>query len=142
MDVHEKLEKTGTRATVSFFKEYYMHEFPQLSKEFKDDSIEYIIYNNVNIFTKEQVMNFDGCNQCGTCCRELHCEYHDNETNLCTRHDNQLMDLCRTYPWGGDEYGIYPVLLNCKYTTRLFKNFFDKYFQKAVEMQGGKTCIK
>lgn len=142
MNIHEKLEKTGTRATISFFKEYYMHEFPELSQEFKNESIEYIIYNNQKIFSRQAVIDFDGCTQCGLCCRELHCEYHNDETNLCTRHDNQIMDLCRSYPWGSEEYGIYPVRLDCKYAINLFKNYFDKYFTKAIVMQEEKRCIK
>lgn len=31
----DKLKDTGTQATISFFKEYYMHEFPELSKNLK-----------------------------------------------------------------------------------------------------------
>ena len=116
----DKLKDTGTQATISFFQEYYMHEFPELSKKFKDYSIEYIIKNNAQIFTKEYVMAYDGCVQCGLCCRDFKCPHHNPKTNLCTRHDDQIMDLCRTYPWSGD-LGIYPVLINCRYTINFFK---------------------
>lgn len=130
----DKLKNTGTQAAISFFKEYYMHEFPELSKKFKDDSIEYIIKNNAQIFTKEYVMAYDGCVQCGLCCRDFQCPHHNPKTNLCIRHDDQIMDLCRTYPWSGD-LGIYPVLINCRYTINFFKYFFDKYFKKTIEMR-------
>lgn len=127
-------ENSGWRAFISFIQEYFRFEFPELDEEYKNKTIEEILLHNNNYITKEEVMaEQDLCSKCGRCCRTLHCPYFDYDTNLCTRHNNQLMDICREYPYSG-EYGIQPLSLNCGYQKKFFLRWFTKFFSKVVEM--------
>lgn len=117
---------------ISFFEEYYSHEFLDLPQDFKMYWIKEIIINNGAYLKKEDVLNFDGCIRCGRCCQSQHCLDWDSETKLCTRHDNPIDDLCIEYPWTG-ELGIAPLTLNCRYQVSYFISFFDDFFEKEVE---------
>lgn len=117
---------------ISFFEEYYSHEFLDLPQDFKMYWIKEIIINNGAYLKKEDVLNFDGCIRCGRCCQSQHCLDWDPETKLCTRHDNPIDDLCIEYPWTG-ELGIAPLSLNCRYQVSYFISFFDDFFEKEVE---------
>lgn len=122
-------EDSGWRLFVSFVQEYFSFEFPELSKEYKNKVIKNILVNNQNYITKEEVMsNQDLCSKCGRCCETLHCPYFDEDQSLCSRHDNQLMDICREYPWSGD-FGIQPLTLNCGYQKKFFLQWFYNYFK-------------
>lgn len=129
-------DDTGWRAFISFIQEYFSFEFMDLDKQYKNKIIEEVLLNNQEYITKEDVMAEDLCDRCGECCRTLHCPHFDYDTNLCPRHDNQLMNLCREYPWGG-EFGIQPLTLNCRYQTRFFIKWFTLYFEKAMEIKEG-----
>lgn len=117
---------------LEWFKEYYYHEYPELTVEFKNEWIEKILLDNQKYITKEMVMNFDGCIKCGRCCKSQGCLDYDDETKLCTRHDNPIHDVCREYPWSGD-YGIAPLLLTCRYQVSFFVNYFDKFFEQCIK---------
>lgn len=131
---------TGWRAFIDFMQEYFAHEFPELSRNYKNEVIETILLNNEQYITKEEIMaEQDLCSKCGRCCRTLHCPHFDYENNLCTRHDNQLMDICREYPWGG-EYGVQPLSLNCGYQKKFFLRWFMTYFEKVIELKEVKNA--
>jgi len=126
---------SGWRAFISFIQEYFRFEFPELDEQYKNKVIEQILLNNGNYITKEEVMrDQELCSKCGVCCRSLHCPYFDEQTNLCTRHDNQLMPICREYPYSG-EYGIQPLSLNCGYQKKFFLQWFMRYFKKVLELK-------
>lgn len=131
-------EDEGWRLFVNFIQEYFSFEYPELPKKYKDEIIKEVLLNNSKYITAEDVMSEDFCDKCGKCCRDIHCPYFDYETNLCPRHDNQLMDLCRTYPYSG-EFGIQPLTLSCRYQSRFFINLFDKMFAKVIELKEGKN---
>lgn len=128
----------GWRLFVDFIQEYFSFEYTELSSTYKNEIIEQVLLNNQKYITKEEVMAQDFCDKCGKCCRDIHCPYFDYETNLCPRHDNQLMDLCREYPYSG-EFGIQPLTLSCRYQSRFFINWFDNYFRKVVELKEEKN---
>lgn len=123
---------TSNQKFIWWFQEFYSHEFLNISKEFKDNKIYEILSNNAKYITKEEVMNFNACIKCGNCCRNQHCLDFDSETNLCTRHDNPIHDLCIEYPWTG-ELGIMPLYLDCHYQLAFFVHFFDEYFKEVEE---------
>ena len=112
----------------TWFKEYYSHEFPNLSTDFKNNTIEEVIYNNQKYISKQMVLDIDACNQCGRCCEGQRCLDYDEETKLCKRHDNPIHEFCINYPWGSEEFGIAPVTLNCNYMVKVFLAYFDDYF--------------
>lgn len=117
---------------IDWFKEYYRHEFLNISRELKEEAIEEVLLNNAQYISKQEVLDFDGCIRCGECCKIQHCKLWDPKTKLCTNHDNQISFLCREYPWTG-ELGIAPLLLNCRYQVSFFINFFDKLFKILEE---------
>lgn len=124
--------KTSSQRFIEWFQEFYHHEFPSLSNDIKDDVIETVLLNNAQYIKKERVMEFDGCNMCGRCCRLQGCLDFDELTNKCTRHDNPIHDLCKEYPWSGD-LGIAPLSLDCHYQVAFFVDFFDDYFQMSID---------
>lgn len=124
--------KTSSKKFIEWFQEFYSHEFLMLPKESKNKIIEEVLLNNGQYITKEEVVHFDACNKCGRCCRNQHCLDFDKETNLCTRHDNPIHDLCIEYPWSG-ELGIMPLYLDCHYQVAFFVHFFDWYFQEIIK---------
>jgi hypothetical protein len=123
---------TSTKKCINWFKEFYSHEFPELSREFKNEKIEDIMYHNAKYITREEVIEFDACSRCGRCCRAQRCLDFDEETNLCTRHDDPISQFCIDYPWTGEDFGIAPLLLNCDYIRKFFVHFFDNYFQDII----------
>lgn len=127
-----KLENTGWRAFIKWFKEWYSFEFMELSQDFKNQSIDLVLHNTHNIFTTEDVLAENLCTKCGLCCEEIGCIYYDKETHLCTRHDNQISEVCGLYPW--DEDIGFILTLNCGYQKKFFINYFDSLFKKAIEM--------
>lgn len=110
---------------------YYQFEFENIDPEIKVNVINKAIHNNAVIFSKEEVMNFDDCSRCGLCCRLQHCEDYDTETKLCTRHDNQRFEICKTYPWAGD-YGL-DLTMNCVMVRDLFLRYLNGVFTKIQE---------
>lgn len=125
--------ESSNQKFLKWFQEFYSHEFTSLSKEFKDSEIKEILFNNQKYITKEDVIAFDACAKCGRCCESHKCLDYDYATKLCKRHDNPIHELCQTYPWTGEDFGISPLTLNCQYMVSFFVDFFDKYFQEEVE---------
>lgn len=117
---------------IDWFKEYYSHEYPKLSQEEKDYWIEEILMNQTQYITKSDVKQFDGCVMCGRCCRNQRCP-HVLENGLCERHDNPIDQLCIDYPWTGDDLGIAPLTINCKFQVSFFIDFFDIFFKETSE---------
>lgn len=132
-----KLEDSGWRLFIKYFKDFYHFEFEELSDEYKNEVIEYILINNKDVFSKEDVLKENLCVKCGTCCRELLCPYLDNDTNLCTIHDNQEAKVCGTYPWD-DETGFI-LTLNCGYQKKYVHQFLDNYFNIALKLMREKN---
>lgn len=128
-----KLENSGWRLFIDYFKEFYHFEFEELSNDYKDEAIEYILLNHKDIFQREDVLRENLCTKCGLCCKELRCPHHDSSTNLCTKHDNQESIVCSTYPWD-DDIGFI-LTLNCGYQKKYVHKFLDAYFTKAIEMR-------
>lgn len=114
---------------VQWFQEYYSHEFPEYSRDFKNYWIEKIILNNGDYIEKEFVERHDFCDRCGQCCMDQfnECEYFDKETKLCKVHDNQPWSICKDYPYGAADL-IGPLTLNCKYMVRIFIEYLDSFF--------------
>lgn len=125
-----KLEKTGWRFFRDQMYEWYSHEFPELSEEYKNNAIDYVIENNAKIFSKNFVLNKNFCHRCGLCCREIGCPDFDKETNLCTKHNNQNSEMCREYPWSS--VGMV-FTYNCGYQRDIFHLYMDMFFTKAIE---------
>lgn len=128
-----KLEHTGWRAFISWVKEWYHYEFTELSNEYKDNAIEYILRNNADIFTKEMVLAENLCEKCGRCCEEIGCPHYHQDIHLCSRHNNQESEICRLYPWDNDVGFI--LTLNCGYQKKFVLKYFDIFFQKAIDMR-------
>ena len=124
---------TGWRAFISWVKEWYHYEFPELSNEYKDEVIDYVLKNNEKVFTKQMVLSENLCDKCGRCCEEILCPYYDKETHLCTRHDNQESKVCYLYPWD-DEVGFI-LTLNCGYQKNFVLKYFNDFFKRAIEMR-------
>lgn len=120
----------GWRLFIQYMKEHYHHEFNELSNEYKDNVIDEILLNNAKYFDGEHVLAENLCHKCGLCCREIGCPYLKG--NLCSRHNNQEAEVCRTYPWD-DEVGFI-LTLNCGYQIDYVIKFFDIFFKKAIEM--------
>jgi len=118
---------------LQWFQEFYSHEFPELSRDFKNNEIQKVLYNNQKYITKEEVMNNPNCTMCGLCCEEQGCLDFDIITRQCTRHDHPIHELCKTYPWTGEDVGIAPLTLNCPLMVSIFIDFFDKYFQEIID---------
>lgn len=115
---------------IDWFKEYYFHEFQDLSNNFKNSWIEYIINNNGDYISKDFVENHqDFCSMCGLCCKNQFedCMFFDKKTNLCLTHDKQPWDICSQYPYGALDM-VGPLTINCKYMVRLFLCFFNIFF--------------
>ena len=127
------LEESGWRLFVNYFKEFYHLEFEELSNQYKDKVIEEILVNNSKYFNREDVLKENLCSKCGMCCRELLCPYLDDETNLCTIHDNPESPVCSIYPWD-DDIGFI-LTLNCGYQKKYCHQFFDKYFTTVLSMR-------
>lgn len=128
-----KLENSGWRLALKYYKDFYHLEFPELSNEWKDEMIEYVLMNNVDVFTRDEVLSKNYCVKCGLCCRELQCHYLDRDTNLCTIHDNPESPICKEYPWDNDVGFV--LTINCGYQKRFLHQYFNKVFKKAIEMQ-------
>ena len=126
-----KFENTGWRLFQKQMKEWYHHEFKELSDEYKDSAIEYVIEHKAEIFTREFVLAENLCHRCGICCVEIGCPDFDKETKLCTKHQNQNTLMCYEYPWS-DVGMIFSY--NCGYQRDIFHKYMDLYFSKAVEM--------
>lgn len=126
------LEESGWRLFVNYFKEFYHLEFEELSNQYKDEVIEEVLVNNSKYFNREDVLKENLCSKCGMCCRELLCPHLDQETNLCTIHDNPESPICSIYPWDDDTGFI--LTLNCGYQKKYCHQFFDKFFETAIKM--------
>lgn len=134
-----KLKNTGWRFFRDQMKEWYHHEFKELSNTYKDKAIDYVVENNVNIFTREFVLSENLCHMCGVCCKEIGCPDHNPYTNRCTKHDNQNSEMCYEYPWS--EVGMI-LSYNCGYQRDIFRKYMDLYFTKAIEMMRGNNGEK
>lgn len=131
----EKFENSGWRLFLRYFQDFYTYEFEELSKEYKDEVIEYVLMNNSEVFNRADVLKENLCVKCGRCCRELDCPYLDDKTNLCTIHDNPEAKVCKEYPWD-DEIG-FALTLNCGYQKRFVKKYLDNYFTTAIKLMRG-----
>lgn len=132
-----KLENTGWRLFQKQMKEWYHHEFKELSDDYKDKAIEMVIQRNAEIFTRDFVLSHNLCHMCGLCCREIGCPDHNSHTNRCTKHDNQNSIMCFEYPWS--EVGMV-FTYNCGYQRDIFRLYMDMYFKKAIELAKKKRC--
>lgn len=126
-----KLENTGWRLFQKQMIEWYSHEFPELSQEYKESSIKKVIQDNAKIFTRDFVLSENLCHMCGLCCREIACPDHNPRTNRCTKHDNQNTVMCSEYPWS--EVGMV-FTYNCGYQRDIFRKYMDLYFKKSIEL--------
>lgn len=131
-----KLENTGWRLFQKWFQEFYHYEFKELSNEYKDKAIEYVIENNAKIFTKDFVLRENLCHKCGACCISIGCVDFDHKTKLCTKHDNQNSIICYEYPYS--DVG-FVFTLNCGYVKDIFKLYMDMYFKKSIELMRQKN---
>lgn len=127
----DKLSKTGWRFFRDQMKEWYKYEFKELSEEYKNKAIDYVIEHNTEIFTREFVLSENLCFKCGLCCRDIGCPDLDKETNLCTKHNNQNTQMCYEYPWS--DVGLV-FDYNCGYQRAIFMKYMDLYFSKALEL--------
>ena len=125
---------TSLNLFIEWFQDYYRHEFPEHSIEFKNYWIKEIILNNGEYISKDFVQNNDFCDQCGRCCMDQFedCEYFDQETKLCKVHDNQPWDVCGDYPYGAADV-VGPLTLNCKYMIRIFIKYLNSFFEQNKE---------
>ena len=135
-----KLENSGWRLFLQYFKDFYHLEFEELSNNYKDEVIEHILINNKDIFSKDDVLKENLCVKCGICCKELLCPYLDIKTNLCTIHDNPESKVCKEYPWS-DDVG-FALTLNCGYQKRYVHQFLDNYFETAIKLMREKNAKK
>lgn len=131
-----KMEKTGWRFFRKQMIEYYTYEFKELSIEYKEKAIDYVIENNAQIFTREFVLAENLCHRCGLCCKEIGCPDLDRETNLCTKHNNQNTEMCYEYPWS--DVGLV-LTYNCGYQRDIFIRYMDMYFKKSIELMRSKN---
>lgn len=133
-----KLENTGWRLFQKQMIEWYSHEFPELSQEYKESAIKKVIQDNAKIFTRDFVLSENLCHMCGLCCREIACPDHNPRTNRCTKHDNQNTIMCSEYPWS--EVGMV-FTYNCGYQRDVFRKYMDLYFKKSIELMRKKNEI-
>lgn len=131
-----KLKNTGWRLFRDQMKEWYSFEFKELTEQFKNTSIDYVIENNAEIFTRDFVLAENLCHKCGLCCLAIGCPDFNKETKLCTKHNNQNTMMCHEYPWS--DVGLV-FDYNCGYQREIFKRYMDLYFTKAIEMMRGKN---
>lgn len=115
--------------------EYYKFEFQDIAPEVKVRAINNAINNNASIFSKKKVLDFGGCSRCGLCCRLQHCNDYDPETKLCTRHNDQRYEICKTYPWAGP-YGL-DLTVNCVVVRDLFIEYLNIVFTRIQEGKNG-----
>lgn len=127
-----KLENSGWRLALQYYKDFYHLEYPELSDEWKDDAIEFILLNNKDVFSREDVLKENLCTKCGLCCKELQCPYLDITTNLCTIHDNPESKVCSEYPWD-DDIG-FVLTINCGYQKRFIHQFLNIFFETKIKM--------
>lgn len=130
--------ETSGQKFIKWFQEFYSHEYPSLSNQFKFLWIEYIINHNGEYISEDFIQQHqDFCNMCGLCCENQFkdCEYFNVKTKLCDIHDNQPWDVCKQYPYGVLDM-IAPVTINCMYMIRIFISFFDKFFAQLVSQKG------
>lgn len=133
MDFDEsKLQNSGWRLFLSEMQQWYKYEFMELSEDWKNETIEYVIKNNVKIFNREDVLKENLCTCCGLCCKEIGCADWDPKTKLCTVHNNQNSKICSDYPWDDDVGFVFT--LNCGYQRQYIKKYLDELFTKAVKM--------
>ena len=122
---------------IEWFKEYYLHEYKELSTEFKNKIIEDVIENNGDYISKDFVLdNSDMCDQCGLCCLSQfqNCEYFNSVTHLCEAHDDQPWEICKLYPYG--PLGLIgPLTINCMYQVRLFIKFLNEVFTEEIDKE-------
>lgn len=131
-----KLENTGWRFFQKQMIEWYSHEFPELSQEYKEEAIKKVIQQNAKIFTRDFVLSENLCHMCGLCCREIACPDHNSKTNRCTKHNNQNTVMCSEYPWS--EVGMV-FTYNCGYQRDIFRKYMDLYFKKSIELMRRKN---
>ena len=81
------------------------------------------------------VLENDYCSKCGKCCINQGCSYIDLETKLCTIHDNPIDELCKTYPWTGEDLGIAPLSIECTYQKTFFIIYFNGFFEECIRSE-------
>lgn len=128
------------RRLCKWLKNYYRFEYKELDESYKNNMIEYVILHNKDIITPQEVVDFDACSQCGYCCRTMHCPDFDENTNLCTSHDEQRWVICQTAPYGDPDFGLLLNLgINCTYLTAFLVDYLNKVFDKAMEMKSNES---
>lgn len=128
------------RRLCKWLKNYYRFEYKELDESYKNNMIEYVILHNKDIITAQEVVDFDSCSQCGYCCRTMHCPDFDENTNLCTSHDEQRWVICQTAPFGDPDFGLLLNLgINCTYLTAFLVDYLNKVFDKAMEMKSNES---
>ena len=128
------------RRLCKWLKNYYRFEYKELDESYKNNMIEYVILHNKDIITAQEVVDFDACSRCGYCCRTMHCPDFDENTNLCTSHDEQRWVICQTAPFGDPDFGLLLNLgINCTYLTAFLVDYLNKVFDKAMEMKSNES---
>lgn len=124
------------RHLISWLKDYYIFEYTDIDPNFKNEMIDYIVTHNADVFTKEDVMSFDGCIQCGLCCKQMDCPHWDSDTKLCTTHDDLPWEICKTAPYGDPDFGL---MLNfgvdCSYLLSFLINYLNNVFEQKRKME-------
>ena len=97
----------------------------------------------IKVFNKSSIQAYTitcNCCQCGYCCRTMHCPDFDENTNLCTSHDEQRWVICQTAPFGDPDFGLLLNLgINCTYLTAFLVDYLNKVFDKAMEMKSNES---
>lgn len=129
---HERLRQ--------WLKNFYKYEFLQLKENYKNKMIDYVLDNNKDIFSAEDITSEDLCIKCGTCCRSMRCENFNPETNLCTQHNDDRWVICQTAPYGDPDFGLMLHFgIDCEYLTNFLIKYFNKVFSKAEELNNVKN---
>ena len=113
-----------------WLKDYYRYEYKELSEEYKNEIIDYILDNNKDIFTADDVTAVDYCSRCGICCASMKCPNYNPETKLCTQHNDSRWIICRTAPYGDPDFGLMLHFgIDCDYLVKFLINYLDRYFE-------------
>lgn len=116
-----------------WLKDYYHFEFKQLSNKYKDFIIDYILDNNKDVFTADDVTAVDYCIKCGRCCKSMRCDNYDEETHLCKTHDDNRWIICQTAPYGDPDFGLMLHFgIDCDYLVTFLIKYFDRFFEYVL----------
>lgn len=121
-----------------WLKQFYKYEFPILSENYKNEIIDYVLDNNKDIFSAEDITSEDLCIKCGRCCESMGCENYNKENHLCMQHNANRWAICQTAPYGDPDFGLMLHFgIDCEYLTNFLIKYFNKVFSKAEGLNNG-----